>query len=770
MKKTLISILLLIPIFLFSQQNPIDSLITLIDKTTIDTTKVNLLNEAAGMLRGRDNTKAMDLTKQAIEIAEKHNYKKGIADANKTLGIIYFMIGDFDKAYEASNKSKETYESIGDKNGVAACSVNLGIFNGRQGKITEAKKSYEEALAIYKEIGDNEGSAKIYLNLGNLYKVQGNYKRALDNYYKALEIFEKVDNKSRVAQIFQNIGIVYSEQKEYDKALENYNKALNVFAKLEDLRGIAEVNNNIGNNYADTEEYDLAIDYYLKGLKLFKEIGYTPRIAYSYYNLGDANNKIKNYKKAKEYFDKSLELYKKMNYDAGMAMCYNGLGEYYFRQKQYKKAAQYLEKAKQLSHGADLRTLSDAVEWLSKSYAKTGKYKEAYENHVLFKQYNDSMFNENNEKTITSLALQYEFAKQEEKRILKEKIEKEKQKEIQREKDKVNKIRFIGLFGLFIGALIIAVISVLSYKRKQKANILLKAQKEEIEHQKIELEQSNEEILAQRDEIETKNILITEQRDIALKQKQEITDSIHYAQRIQEAVLPNRKMFVNYIEDYFILFKPKDIVSGDFYWMTRVDDKLIVTAADCTGHGVPGAFMSMLGVTFLNEIVNKDKVLQPSKILDRLREKVISSLHQEDGETKDGMDIAIAVIDTTKKELQFAGAYNPLYLIKKGENEITKIKADRMPIGIHLKMNVNFTNHVIPYNSGDVIYLFSDGYVDQFGGEKGRKLKSKKFQELLLNIKDKPMAEQKEILDKFLLKWRGDLEQLDDIIVIGLRL
>jgi len=761
---------ILSPFVLLSQQNPVDSLLTEIGKATIDTSKVQLLNQVAGMLRGRDNEKAMEYTMEAIKISEKIDYKIGVADANKTLGILYFMVGEFEKANEATIKSKKTFSSIDDQNGVAACCVNIGIFNGRQGKITEAKKSYEDALAIYQEIGDDEGSAKIYLNLGNLFKVQGNYKSALDNYYKGLEIFEKVGNEARVAQIFQNIGIVLSEQKEYDKALESYNKALNIFAKLEDIRGIAEVNNNIGNNYSDLQEYNLAIDYYLKGLKLFKDMNFTPRIAYTYYNLGDANNKIKKYKKAKEYFDQSLELYESMNYAAGMALCYNGLGEYYFRQNDYKKATKYLEKAKKLSFGIDIRTLSDAVEWLSKSYAKTGKYKNAYENHVLFKQYNDSLFNENNEKTITSLALQYEFAKQEEIRIAKEKIEKDNQAKVQAEKDKQNRYKMLGLAALLIGALLVAVISILSYRRKVKANKLLKEQKLEIEHQKVELEKSNEEILAQRDEIEDKNVVITEQRDVALKQKQEITDSIHYAQRIQEAVLPSKKMFVNYIEDYFIFFKPKDIVSGDFYWMTRVEDKLIVTAADCTGHGVPGAFMSMLGVTFLNEIVNKDRVLTPSKILDKLRQKIISSLHQEEGDTKDGMDISVAVIDTAKKELQYAGAYNPLYMIKNGEEEITKIKADRMPIGIHLKMDSDFTNNVITYNSGDVIYLFSDGYVDQFGGENGRKLKSKKFQDLLLNIRLKPMAEQKDILGKFLNKWRGELEQLDDIIVIGLKL
>ncbi len=775
MKKTyylFISFLLflLLPLGINAQQNPVDSLLSEIEKTTIDTSKVKLLNEVSGMLRGRDNEKAMQYALQAIEISEKTNFKIGIADANKTLGIIHFMTGEFDKAYEATNKSKETYENIEDKKGVAACYVNLGIFRKSLGEITQSTENYKKALSIYEEIGDDEGSAKAYLNLGNLFKVQGNYKSALDNYYKSLAVSEKVGNKFQVAQLFQNIGIVHSEQKDYDKALENFNNALNIFAELEDLRGIAEVNNNIGNNYAENDEYELAIDYYLKALKLFKEIGYTPRIAYTYYNLGDANNKIKKYIKAKEYFDQSLEIYQTMNYPPGMGMCYNGLGEYYFYQKDYKKALEYLEKAKRIALEVDINASIEAVKWLSKTYAEVGEYKDAYENHVLFKFYNDSIFNDNNEKELTAMSLQYEFAKQEEIRIAKEKIEQEKQAEIQAEKDKNNRYKMLGLAALLFGALIIAVISILSYRRKVKANKLLKTQKEEIEHQKVELEQSNEEILAARDEIEGKNVVITEQRDVALKQKQEITDSIHYAQRIQDAVLPSKNMFVNFIDDYFVFFKPKDIVSGDFYWMTRVDEKLIVTAADCTGHGVPGAFMSMLGVTFLNEIVNKGKELVPGKILDKLRAKVIESLHQEEGDTKDGMDMSIAVIDTTKKEIQFAGAYNPLYIIRNKSEEITKVKGDRMPIGIHLKMEDDFTNHVINYNSGDIIYLFSDGYVDQFGGEKGRKLKSVKFQELILTIKSKPMTEQKQILDNFLTKWRGDLEQLDDIIIIGLKL
>jgi len=418
--------------------------------------------------------------------------------------------------------------------------------------------------------------------------------------------------------------------------------------------------------------------------------------------------------------------------------------------------------------GVDLRTLSDAVEWLSKTYAKTGDYKNAYENHVLFKNYNDSIFNDNNDKAITALSMQYEFDKKEKIR----EIEENKKAALQAEKDKNDKNVKIGLSAVILLMLLIALILIKNYRRKVKANNLLRAQKEEIEHQKIELEQRNEEIQAQRDEIEDKNVLITDQRDIALKQKQEITDSIQYAQRIQEAVLPDKQLFENDINDYFILFKPKDIVSGDFYWMTKIEGKLIVVAADCTGHGVPGAFMSMLGVTFLNEIVNKDRVLQANEILNRLRNKVIESLHQKDRETKDGMDIALTVIDPSKNELQYAGAYNSMYLINSDnkDKQIEKIAADRMPIGIHLKMDKEFTNHVIHYKKGDVVFMFSDGYMDQFGGENGRKLKSKRFQELLLTVHEKPMAEQRNILDNFLAKWKGELEQLDDILIIGLKL
>ena len=767
MKKILV-LLLFFGTLIGQSQNPVDSLIQVADKSTVDTVKSQVYNEIANALKGRDNKQAMFYAEQSLLFGEKSDFLKGIANVYKTIGIIYYFKGELDSAFLSFDKSLKKFEELGDKKGVAASYVNIGILKRNVGEINEAGENYQKALEIYQEINDDEGIAKTYLNLGNLFKQQGDMKTSLDYYFKSLKFYENIGDKHSSAQLYQNIGIVYGELENSDKAIKNFNIALKIFEEIEDIKGIAEVNNNLGNNYLDNKEYGLAVSYFEKSLKLFQEIGYTPMIANLYYNLGDSNNKLKKYSDAKKYFDKSFEIYQNLNYAPGMAMCYNGFGEYYYNIGNFIKSSENLEKAKQLSLGADLRTLSDAVEWLSKSYAKTGNYKKAYENHVLFKQFNDSLFNDNTDKAITAMSMQYEFDKKEKIREIKEK----KKEELQAEKDKQNWLIKIIFMAIIFFLLLIAVILIRNYRRKVKANNLLREQKDEIEHQKIELEQRNEEIQSQRDEIENKNILITEQRDIALKQKQEITDSIQYAQRIQEAILPDKQLFINDIDDYFILFKPKDIVSGDFYWMTKVDEKLIIVAADCTGHGVPGAFMSMLGVTFLNEIVNKDRVLQANKILNRLRNKVIDSLHQKDRETKDGMDISLTVIDPSKNEMQYAGAYNSLYVIDSDtENkQIKKIKADRMPIGIHLKMDEEFTNHIIPYKKGDVVFMFSDGFMDQFGGENGRKLKSKRFQELLLTVHEKPMIEQKNILDNFLKKWKGELDQLDDILIIGMKL
>jgi serine phosphatase RsbU (regulator of sigma subunit) len=263
---------------------------------------------------------------------------------------------------------------------------------------------------------------------------------------------------------------------------------------------------------------------------------------------------------------------------------------------------------------------------------------------------------------------------------------------------------------------------------------------------------------------------IEQQRDEIAKKNRDITDSIEYASKIQSAVLPAEDITRNILPEHFIIFRPQHIVSGDFYWINKKNGLLFVIAADCTGHGVPGAFMSMLGVSLLNEIVNKHAVTQANYVLNELRNEVKRTLKQtgKEGEAKDGMDIAMTMIDLGNMKMQFAGAYNPLYLFRDGKFQ--EYKGDRMPIGIFLKENPSFTNHDIDLKKGDTFYIFSDGYQDQFGGKDGTKFKVKRFKKLLTEIHHKPMEEQREIIERTYDEWKGNHPQLDDVVIVGLKI
>ncbi len=283
----------------------------------------------------------------------------------------------------------------------------------------------------------------------------------------------------------------------------------------------------------------------------------------------------------------------------------------------------------------------------------------------------------------------------------------------------------------------------------------------------IQLESKNRLILQQKDEIQQQMEIAESQRDQIAYQKQHITDSIHYALRIQTALLPSLELFTEKI-DHFVLYKPRDIVSGDFYWVAEIGPRIMIISADCTGHGVPGAFMSMLGVSFLNEIILNKGIVQPDQVINSLREEVIHALKQNNSESeiKDGMDICVCLLDPEKRSLQFAGALSPLWILSKGE--LTEVKGDKMPVSIHETMKP-FTNHWIDLKKGDTFYIFSDGFVDQFGGPNQKKYLSKNFKITLGELQAKPMYEQGAELDRIFEEWRADVEQIDDVTVIGVR-
>lgn len=254
-----------------------------------------------------------------------------------------------------------------------------------------------------------------------------------------------------------------------------------------------------------------------------------------------------------------------------------------------------------------------------------------------------------------------------------------------------------------------------------------------------------------------------------LEQRRELMASLKYASFIQRAILPDQRYLQNTLSEYFLLFRPRELVSGDFYYCTRKDELIIVAAGDCTGHGVPGALMSIMGVSFLNEILSARGSYKPATILNLLRERVMNALHQkgEELENKDAMDMALVVYNKRTHELQYAGANNPLYHIRK--KVLTEIKANKMPVGINAIEEESFTNHSLQLKQGDIVYLFSDGYADQFGGPRDKKFKYGPMKELLMSISDEKMEDQKRILEQTIMSWKGDRAQIDDILFFGIK-
>ncbi len=342
--------------------------------------------------------------------------------------------------------------------------------------------------------------------------------------------------------------------------------------------------------------------------------------------------------------------------------------------------------------------------------------------------------------------------------------------QINAEIERQRKLFRIGFIILSLLAALIATLMARLVGRKYEKTI--EAQNEKLMDLNEELNQQKEEILTQNEEIETQKSAVEKQRDELGEKNQEITASIQYAKRIQEALLPPKTLIFKSLPNHFIYFSPKDIVSGDFYWFKNVGQFAVFAAADCTGHGVPGAFMSMLGISFLNEIISEGnhEECDTSMILNGLRDRVKTALRQDspNSTTKDGMDIALIAINNETLELHYSGAYNPLFIIRNGE--FTEVDADRMPVGIYRKDQNTFTNKIIQLEKEDMLYLFTDGFQDQFGGERGRKFMAKRFKTLLHKNSNLPLPQQKQVVADTYKAWKGQEEQVDDVLVVGIKI
>lgn len=707
-----------------------------------DSVKVNALNNLSYEYLRFDPVVSLKYASQAQSLSQKINYPKGLSFANYLYASNLFLKYSFDSVFIYYEQSKEINELPENWQTAAKFEDIVGHIYHTQSDFNKAILHYKHGLAINLKLGEKELIAGNYNNLGAAFYDQGNFEKALENYFSSLKISEELNNKKVIAATLANIGGIYESQAKFDQAQNYYTRAIKIADESGDQLTVADTYRNLGGIYTEKRYYDSAfvvfqnsLDIYLKLDEMRGVVVVYNLIAQTYVWKGENEDKLKKislFEKAQEFYNKSIEQNENGLDDIDEKMLsYQGLGEVFLLKHEYWKALNYLDKAVKMAQEIESFTsLEVSYDKLSKAYAGIGDYRKAYESHVLYKNWNDSLKSDQNVELLTQMSMQYRFDK-EQKDL--EFLQAQKDLEYAQKQKRDRLIRIFILTGLFVVS-VFSIQMFRSFQRKKRDNILLEAQKAEIE-----------------------------------KQKEEITDSIRYAKRIQTAILPSPQWAAEILPEHFILFRPRDIVSGDYYWMNKVGNKIIIVAADCTGHGVPGAFMSMLGVSFLNEIVNKNNNYQANLILNDLRSEVKRTLGQtgKEGEAKDGMDVALVVMDLETMQLQYAGAYNPLYLFRAGE--LIEIKADKMPIGIYVREKDSFTNNELELQKGDTFYIFSDGYSDQFGGPSGGKFKSKPFKELLGSIQDRSMKDQREILNTHIDDWRGTIDQVDDIIVLGIR-
>jgi serine phosphatase RsbU (regulator of sigma subunit) len=580
-----------------------------------------------------------------------------------------------------------------------------------------------EALELSNKIDFKSGLAQTSNCIGNIYGRQANDSRALEFYLKALKLYDELKNKKGIAICLGNIGVVYRDQMDYSKALDYYFKSLKINEEIKDKKGMGSNFNNIGIVYSELGNSSKALGYYFQALKIDQELGNKYGVATRVGNIGTVYNDLKDYPQALNYYFKALKMANQLDSREGVAMHLNNISSVYLTTGKYKEAEQYLKRAIILEDSlGTLDNLRESEIGLSQLYKVTKRYKEALFYYEKATDLQDTLFSQENKKQLVQKEMNYEFDKKE--AITKEKNEAESHKQKIIILSVVSGLLLVVLFAIFI-------LRSLRITRKQKQ-------------------------------------IIEQQKEIVEEHQKEIIDSINYAKRIQNALLREEEHISQHLPEHFILFLPKDIVSGDFYWGTEKQDYWYFAAVDCTGHGVPGAIMSMLGVSFLNDIISGNELLKPSEILDHLRNRVITELRQADESigNKDGMDISLARLNLKTNELQWAGANNALNIIRNGQ--LQEVKADKQPIGYYPEPHP-FTNHKMQMQKGDIIYIYSDGYADQFGGTKGKKFTYKRLENLLIANNQVPMKEQKEFLKKQFMEWKGLLEQVDDVCVFGVR-
>lgn len=651
--------------------------------------------------------------------------------------------GDYILAKEKSFEALKISTKINYPEGIAGAHQNLGVISWMLGEIENAFSYYDSAIVIRTTLNDEAGLAGLYNNKGLLYYDQGNYSSALDIFYTSLKITEKLQNENLLTNLYNNIGLVYMEQKNYNAALKNIKKSLDIEEKIGgDKRGIAIGYNNIGLIYYYKENYTKALDNYYISLALRESVDDKSGIANSYNNIALIYKMQGDLISSRDFNTKAMEIQLAIGDKNGYLLSCNNIGQIYTLLNDTEKAAHYLNLAKKAAHEINsLLQIGNNYLYFSDLYESNLQYKEALDNFKNYFKYHDSLLREESSKTVYQKQLQYDL----ENKIVKDSLNTELNlQKIENQKNQIN-AKQNQLLLLIISAVGLIILVTVIYGRFKTTK--------------------------------NKNNIITEQKRIVEDKNKEITDSINYAKRIQKAILPPTRILEENLPEHFVLYKPKDIVAGDFYWLEKLGSDLFFAVADCTGHGVPGAMVSVICNNGLNRSVREHNITDTGAILNKTREIIIQEFEKSDDEVKDGMDICLIKLPVRSSAqkgsdeftISFSGANNPLWISKNDHEEIIELKGDSQPIGKHIQSHP-FTVQSIQVISGDILYLITDGFPDQFGGPKGKKFMYKKLKELLHSTRHMSMENQKEQLQKVFDLWKGDLEQIDDVCIVGIRI
>ncbi len=721
----------------------------------LDSADLKSRSDSIWQLLRKDPRQALELADTNLAIAKADGDKRFIAWALRDMGTIQHALGRPGRSLEFMGKALRLDRELGDSSAVANVLTNMGIAHKDKGDLDSALMRYQEALRYQRGMGEVEDLPSLFNNMGNAHRLLGRYPKALKLYHKGLRVIDSLDEKDEAdaSMIQGNIGHVHKERGEYEKALEHYRKALSYFEKAEDPSGIASSYLNMGEIFEELGDSSKALEHYREADSLFLKLGDVRKRAIAKYKIADRLKASGELEKAMKLYREVLDSAESIGDQRTIAIARSRIGKVHLERNDYQKALQQGKKGFEAAKGmGSLKWQKSLSGLLYQIHKERGDLAQALAFHEEFFELKDSLMSEERAKKLTRMEMRYKFEKERVQDSLQHAKE-QRLKEARIEKQE-------GIIWAVSGGL--ALVLILLFLLIDRFRVIRK-QKELIRSQKEEVDRAYDELREKNGELE---------------------DSIQYASRIQGAILTGDQYLQEVLGEHFVMFRPKEVVSGDFYWAFEDGEHSIWIAADCTGHGVPGAFMSIMGNRSFNEVIVEQGERDPATILEKVREDIIEALEQSDEKgTMDGMDAALCVLEKKKQRLHFAGAHNSLYLVQKvdkgvpyngpgmeeGGYRLIEVKGDRTPIGRGSGPGSSFNTVTLELEGGESLYTFSDGFPDQFGGAKGKKYRHKPFKRLLLSIQDKGMKEQKEALEREFERWKGDREQVDDVLVIGVR-